>query len=144
MGKITKTYNLPKTWCELEGIEPLLTDPQESVEGIVESGIDITLRKITMLAQKLLDNRENLSEQQIHEMLDSLSIINTTMSNIGSTGDISKLEIPINVGTVNFLESYATIHKMTIENTLIIFYMRGKKYVEEAMKLQQLNDKTHF
>ena len=41
MKKIIKVH-LPKDWCKAQGIIPLITNSDESIEGIVKHGINTT------------------------------------------------------------------------------------------------------
>ena len=125
--KITKPYNLPKQWCDIQGILPLLdANDNESVENIIKDAIKITLFEYDI--KNHITPRKDLSTQQKYDLLKSFNI-NTAFDADSYLGDI-EVHIPLDDHLAKFLKDYAQEYKMSSGQAFIMFYHRGRQYCE--------------
>ena len=128
MKKIIKVH-LPKDWCKAQGIRPLTTNSDESIEGIVKDGMTITF--VEYEAKNDFPNRKTYTIQEKYNILKS-SNINPEFDTKSHSEEI-ELGISFDTDLANFLEEYAHKHQMTTGQAIMQFYNRGcdEDYLEK-------------
>ena len=100
-----------------------------------KDGITVSLYEVGEKALQLAKNWKTLSKQQLHDLLTSLNI-NAVFDAEHDTDNMIPLEIPIDDYAVNFLEVYAAIRKITLEQALIIFYGYDETFPQRYGNIQ--------
>ena len=134
MKKIIKIH-LPEDWCKAQDVIPLITNLDESIEGIIKYGIKITFFEYE--AKNDFPNRKTYAIQEKYNILKSFNI-NPEFDTKSHSEEI-ELDIPFDTDLANFLEEYAYRHQMTTGQAIMQFYNRG---CDEGY-LERLNSVLH-
>ena len=128
MKKIIKVH-LPEDWCKAQDIIPLITNLDESIEGIVKYGIKIAFFEYE--AKNDFPNRKTYAIQEKYNILKSFNI--NPEFDAKSHSEEIELDIPFDTDLANFLEEYAHKHQMTTGQAIMQFYNRGcdEDYLEK-------------
>ena len=130
MTKTSKTFNLPKQWCEAREVYPPLDDLSalaENIERTITEGVLVTVLEYAINPALMRQTNERLKAD-----LDA-QLANETI----------KIEMSLEDGLVTFLETYGNKYQMSHDYVVMLFYQRSIALFPRYRLTSHLDDLIH-